>query len=95
MGVRVRGPVAKDSLARIADSLQTMDLVLDELQREVATLQSRWNGDARDAFSTAMFDAHASVRRLRSIASAATTEASTVVGQLDDFDRRRQSAWPV
>lgn len=69
--------------------------VLDGLVGDVAALQARWDGEAREAFAVAMRDANASLRRLRKLASGAAAEAGTTIGALQEFDRRRQSAWPA
>lgn len=95
MGVKLNRHLARGSLTRIEDSLSVIEHTLDELQHEVSGLQSRWSGEARDAFSIAMRDAHASLRNLRAIASAATMSANTIIGDFEQFDRRRQHAWPV
>lgn len=95
MGVKVSGTRAVGSLHNISQSLGRIETTLIDLERAVSTLKSQWTGDAREAFAIAMADAHSSVGRLRTIAVDATTEAETVLSNIDEFDRRRQSAWPV
>lgn len=95
MGVKVSGTRAAGSLQKISQSLGRIETTLVDLQRAVSTLQSQWTGDAREAFAVAMADAHSSVSRLRTIAVDATTEANAVLSNFDEFDRRRQSAWPA
>jgi len=95
MGVKVAGRRAAGALESINQSLTTIEDTLEELQRDVFELQSRWSGEAREAFSVAMANAHASVSRLRVIAVNATVEANAVLASFAEFDRRRQSAWPV
>lgn len=95
MGVRVAGARAMGSLQNISQSLSTIETTLIDLQRAVSALQSQWTGDAREAFAVAMADAHSSISRLRTIAVDATAEANAVLSNFDEFDRRRQSAWPA
>ncbi|MGX5695638.1 WXG100 family type VII secretion target [Agromyces soli] len=95
MGVRVRTAPARASLTQINHELSQMQAILDALELEGARLQRHWDGAARDAFAVGMRRAHASLSRLRIIASHATSEASATVEAFTQFDRKRATAWLV
>lgn len=92
-GIRLRKqPVdaAIDNLDRAMDGIQEE---LDLLARRVARLEAEWDGEARRAFSAAMSDCRAQLVELHRIGAAFSRVARASVTRLDDFDRRRASAW--
>lgn len=84
---------AAASIANVADAVDRIEAELDRLEARANELKSAWDGEARDAFETAMREWDASVRSLRAVASAAARAASGSVARIGDFDRRRAGAW--
>lgn len=82
-----------NSLAAITVALSSIDDELVTLARRVDRLESEWSGEAREAFGHAMRDCRATLADLHSIASSVTRVAQGSVARLDEFDRRRASAW--
>ncbi|MEV7873015.1 WXG100 family type VII secretion target [Microbacterium sp. NPDC089188] len=84
---------AVGSIAIVREAIDRIDEHLTTLENEAARLQASWDGDARDAFATAMREWDESVRVLRAAAAAAGERAHGAVRRFGDFDRRRAGAW--
>lgn len=91
IGLRVS--TAKGALARIDGGIDEIARILDVLRDETAVLESRWDGEAREAMSVAVRDWNASIERLRLIGREASRVAGQTVDRVDEFDRRRTGAW--
>lgn len=91
IGLRVS--TAKGALAGIDGGIAEIARILDVLRDETAALESRWDGDAREAMSVAVRDWNASIERLRLIGREASRVAGQTVDRVDEFDRRRTGAW--
>jgi len=93
VGIRLRKQpldVAIDDLDRTMDGMQED---LDRLARRIALLETEWDGAARQAFSAAMSECRARLAELQRVGAAFSRVARTSVNRLDEFDRRRASAW--
>lgn len=84
---------AKGALAGIDGGIEEIARILDGLREETAVLESRWDGDAREAMSIAVRDWNAATERLRLIGGEASRVAGQTVERVDAFDRRRAGAW--
>lgn len=84
---------AKGALARVDGGIDEIARILDALRDETAKLESRWDGEAREAMSVAVHDWNESIERLRLIAREASRVAGQTVDRVDAFDRRRAGAW--
>ncbi|WP_431074421.1 WXG100 family type VII secretion target [Microbacterium phyllosphaerae] len=84
---------AKGALTEIDGGIDEIERILDALRDETAVLESRWDGEAREAMSVAVRDWHESLERLRLIAREASRVAGQTVERVDAFDRRRAGAW--
>lgn len=84
---------AKGALAGVDGGIDEIARILDALRDETATLESRWDGEAREAMSVAVRDWNESLERLRLIAREASRVAGQTVDRVDAFDRRRAGAW--
>ena len=91
IGVKVS--TAKGSLTGIDRGIDEIARILEALREETARLESRWDGEAREAMSVAVRDWNDSLERLRLIGREASRVAGQTVDRVDAFDRRRAGAW--
>jgi len=91
IGVKVS--TAKGSLTGIDGGIDEIARILEALRDEIAALESRWDGEAREAMSVAVRDWNVSLERLRLIGRDASRAAGQTVDRVDAFDRRRAGAW--
>jgi len=91
--MRVSGGKAAASIEAVKTAVADIEDQLDLLEQRVARLHGEWDGDAREAFATAMREWDESVRALRVIANDAARIAAGSVARFDAFDRRRAGAW--
>lgn len=91
--MRLNKGKASLSIEAVRAAIVEIERELDRLEGGARELQDRWDGDAREAFTTAMREWDASARELRAIASEAARIAAESVARFDEFDRRRASAW--
>lgn len=93
MGIGLKVATASTALAGIDASIDEIERILDVLYDETARLESRWDGEAREAMSVAVKDWNASIERLRRIGREANRVAKESVERVGAFDLRRAGAW--
>jgi WXG100 family type VII secretion target len=81
------------SLAAIGSALSVIEDEIATLTRRVGLLESQWSGEAQDAFRQAMRECERSLSDLHRLADRLNRVATVSVTRLDEFDRRRASAW--
>lgn len=91
--IGLKASTAKGALAGIDGGIDEIARILDVLRDETGALESRWDGEAREAMSVAVRDWNASIERLRLIGREASRVAGQTVDRVDAFDRRRAGAW--
>lgn len=91
--IGLKASTAKGALTGIDGGIEEIARILDGLRDETATLESRWDGEAREAMSVAVREWNAAIERLRLIGGEASRVAGQTVERVDAFDRRRAGAW--
>ena len=94
-GIRLRKAPVDAALAEVDRALAEIATELETLQRRVVRLESQWDGEAREAFSTAMADSRRALLDLHRIGAALNRVARESVTRFDEFDRKRSSAWTL
>lgn len=86
--------------AHVHNALENVSRALGAIEDDLATLahrvervQAQWSGEARDAFAEAMQECTTTLTGLQQIGAALTRVAQGSVARIEDFDRRRASAW--
>ncbi|WP_159500949.1 WXG100 family type VII secretion target [Microbacterium sp. 18062] len=93
MKIGLKAATASTALAGIDARIDEIERILDVLHDETSKLESRWDGEAREAMSVAVKDWNASIERLSRIGREANGIAKLSVERVDAFDRRRAGAW--
>ncbi|MDF2491759.1 MAG: hypothetical protein K0Q58_337 [Microbacterium sp.] len=91
--ISLKKTAASAALLRVLDGIDEIEAQLAALRDETSRLETRWDGEAREAMSSAVREWDASLERLRQIGREASRLAGGSVDRVHDFDRRRASAW--
>lgn len=93
MTIGLKTSTAKGALAGVDGGIDEIARLLQVLREEIAVLESRWDGEAREAMAVAVRDWTASIEQLRLIGREASRVAGQTVDRVDEFDRRRAGSW--
>lgn len=93
MAMRVSSVPLNDMCRRIDDDFDEMQRLLDQLQTRMTLLESQWDGEAREAFHTAIRSAHQSLSNLRALGNRVTGEVRRHVEDVGAIETRRASVW--